>query len=148
MYATFMKLSQEANGGKKVGLIRGSDGRKGSYFYVMFHKIRMELVLMQLVAHPEIKKLKKTTLFGKVHMVFVVVPCFPGRATSHTRYFIKSNPLTCLGLDVPNLQILNMGDMPGISTSSIMPFHNVDPKLVHCLSWAQQNSPRGLIFVD
>ena len=145
MYATFMKLSQEANGGKKVGLIRGSDGRKGSYFYVMFHKIRMELVLMQLVAHPEIKKLKKTTLFGKVHMVFVVVPCFPGRATSHTRYFIKSNPLTCLGLDVPNLQILNMGDIPGIFHHA---FHNVDPKLVHCLSRAQQNWPHGLIFVD
>ena len=66
MYATFMKFSQEANGGKKVGLIRGSDGRKGSYFYVMFHNIRMELVLKQLMAHPEIKKLKheKRTLLA------------------------------------------------------------------------------------
>ena len=66
IYATFMKLSQEANGGKKVGLIRGSGGRMGSFFYVMFRDIRMELVLKQLVAHPEIKKMKlpKRTLLA------------------------------------------------------------------------------------
>ena len=38
---------------------------------------------------------------------------------------------SCLGLDVPNLQILAIGDMPGMSTSFIVPFHNVGPKLVH-----------------
>lgn len=59
IYAIFMKLSKEANGGKKVGLIRGSGGRMGSYFYVMFRDVRMELVLKQLVAHPEIKKIKQ-----------------------------------------------------------------------------------------
>ena len=47
----------EANDGKKVGLIRGSGGRMGYYFYVMFRNLRMEFVLKQLVAHPKIKKL-------------------------------------------------------------------------------------------
>ena len=53
-----MKLSMEANGQKKVGLIRGSGMRMGSMFYVMFRNVRMELVLKQLVKHPDIKKLK------------------------------------------------------------------------------------------
>ena len=57
-------------------------------------------------------------------------------------------PPTYLGLDVPNLQILSIGDIPGMSTSSKIPFHNVDPTLVHRLSRAQQNLPGGLIFVD
>ena len=60
IYAVFMKLSMEANGGKKLGLICGSGGRMASYFYVMFRDLRMELVLRQLVAHPDIKKLKYT----------------------------------------------------------------------------------------
>ena len=48
-------------------------------------------------------------------------------------------PPTYLGLDVLNLQILRIEDVPGMSTSSIMPFHkNVDPKLVHRLSQGQQ----------
>ena len=50
IYAIFTKLSMEANGGRKVGLIRGSGGRMGSYFYVMFRNLRMEFVLKQLVA--------------------------------------------------------------------------------------------------
>ena len=58
IHAVFIKLSMEANGGKKLGLIRGSGGRMASLFYVMFRSIRMALVLKQLVAHPEIKKLK------------------------------------------------------------------------------------------
>ena len=29
-------------------------------------------------------------------------------------------------------QNLGSGDMPSISINSIMPFHNVDPKLLHC----------------
>ena len=53
-----MKLSQEANGGKKFGLIWGSGGRMGSFFYVMFRNLHMELVLKQFVAHPKIKKMK------------------------------------------------------------------------------------------
>ena len=57
-------------------------------------------------------------------------------------------PPTYLVMNVPNLQILNMRDMPGISASSIIPFHNVDPKSVHCLSQVQQNWLCGLIFVD
>ena len=56
--AVCIKLSMEANGGRKLGLIRGSGGRMGSLFYVMFRNIRQELVLRQLVAHPDIKKLK------------------------------------------------------------------------------------------
>ena len=86
IYAIFMNLSMEAHGGKKIGLIRGSGGRMGSYFYVMFRDIRMELVLKQLAAHPEIKKLKHTkrtllafrdikdAAFWQVRMVFVVFP--------------------------------------------------------------------------
>ena len=57
-------------------------------------------------------------------------------------------PPTFLGLDVPNLQILQIGDIPGMSTSSIMPFHNHVSKLVHWLSQGQQNWPRGLFFFN
>ena len=41
-------------------------------------------------------------------------------------------PPTYFRLDVPNLEILPRGDIPSISTNSIMPFNNVDPKLLHC----------------
>ena len=34
-------------------------------------------------------------------------------------------PPTYLGLGVPNLQILRIGDIPGMSTNSIVPFQNV-----------------------
>ena len=40
-------------------------------------------------------------------------------------------PQTYLGLKVDNLQILQIVDLPGMSTGSIMLFHNVDPELVH-----------------
>ena len=71
---------------------------------------------------------------------------FPDGATSHTK---KSStqiwgtpsfgaqklpfnvPLTVLKLAVRILQILNFADIPGMSTSSIMSFHNSAPKLVH-----------------
>ena len=60
---------------------------------------------------------------------------------------LKPTP-TDLGLDVPNLQILRIGDIPGMSTNRIMQFHNVDPKLVHRLSRIKQYWPRGVIFVN
>ena len=56
-------------------------------------------------------------------------------------------PATCLELKVHNLQILKIVDLQGMSTNSIMPSHNVDPKLVHWLSRVQQNWPCGVIFV-
>ena len=37
-------------------------------------------------------------------------------------------------LDDSNLQILQIGDLQGIFTNSMMPFHNLGPMLVHCLS--------------
>ena len=43
-------------------------------------------------------------------------------------------PPTYFGLDVPFLEILPSEDMPSMSTNSSMPFHNVDPKLLHCFS--------------
>ena len=66
IYAIFMKLLQEANSEKKVGLIQGSGGRMGSFVYIMFRNLRMELVLKQLAAHPEIKEMKlpKRTLLA------------------------------------------------------------------------------------
>ena len=45
------------------------------------------------------------------------------------------------------LEILPSGDIAGMSTSSIMPFHNVDPLLVHWFSPGRQNWARGVIFV-
>ena len=45
-------------------------------------------------------------------------------------------PPTFLELDVPNLQILQIGDIPGMS------------KLVYRLSLGQQNWPRGVIFAE
>ena len=33
--------------------------------------------------------------------------------------------------DVPNLDILKIEDILGMSSNSIMPFHNLDPKLFH-----------------
>ena len=40
-------------------------------------------------------------------------------------------PPTFLELAVRILQILNCADIPGMSTSSIISFHNSTPKLVH-----------------
>ena len=40
-------------------------------------------------------------------------------------------PPTYLGVEVLNLEILRIGDLSGMSTSSNIPFHNVDPSLVH-----------------
>ena len=57
-------------------------------------------------------------------------------------------PPTCLGLEVLNLDILQMGDLPGMSTSSIMPIHIHVSILVHRLSQGQQNWPRGWFFAE
>ena len=60
-------------------------------------------------------------------------------------------PLTRLGLHVPNLHILHIWDIPGMTTSSIMLFHNHVSKLVHWFldaSQGQQIWARGLIFVE
>ena len=40
-------------------------------------------------------------------------------------------PPTYFRLDAPLLEILPSGDIPSMSTSAIMPFHNVDSKLLH-----------------
>ena len=40
-------------------------------------------------------------------------------------------PPTFLGLDVPSLHILPVREIPGMSTNSIMSFHNYVSKLVH-----------------
>ena len=45
------------------------------------------------------------------------------------------------GLDVSNLEILKIGDFPGMSSNSTMPFHNLASTLVHRLSQHQQNRP-------
>ena len=97
IYATFMKLSQEANGGKKVGLIRGSGGRMGSFFYVMFRDIRIELVLKQLVAHPEIKKMK---LSKRTLLVFRDIK---------DNVFWKDTYTVC-GVCYPNARLLRLCD--------------------------------------
>ena len=46
-------------------------------------------------------------------------------------------------LDVPNLQILQIGNLQGMSTDSTMSFNNDDSFLVHCLSRDQQHLSRG-----
>ena len=71
---------------------------------------------------------------------------FPGGATSHTKKSPNQNlitptveaqngplkpPPTYLGLKVHNLHILQVVDLPGMSTNSIMPFHNHASILVH-----------------
>ena len=38
--------------------------------------------------------------------------------------------LTLFRLGVPNLKILQIGDIPGMFSNFTMPFHNCDPKLV------------------
>jgi hypothetical protein len=40
-------------------------------------------------------------------------------------------PLTYFRWQVHNLEMLTSMDLPGMTTGSNMPFHNVDPKLVH-----------------
>ena len=59
----------------------------------------------------------------------------PNKMFGTLRFGSLNGPLkplpTYSSLDVPNLEMLPSGDMPGMSTSSIMPFHNVDPILVH-----------------
>ena len=39
--------------------------------------------------------------------------------------------LTFFSMDVPNLEILLTGGIPGMSSKSIIPFHNLASKLVH-----------------
>ena len=76
----------------------------------------------------------------------VTCDLFPDRPTSH----IKTSPMQILGspvfgshlellkitvtlfrLAVRILHILNCADIPGMSPQSIMPFYNLDPKLIH-----------------
>ena len=83
---------------------------------------------------------------------------FPEWVTSHTKKSpnqkignpsvgTQNGPLkpppTCLRLDVPNLQILQIGDISDMLTNSIMSLHNVDSILIHRISWDQQNWTRG-----
>ena len=51
---------------------------------------------------------------------------------------------TFFRLEVPNLQVLQIGNLQDMPTNSIMPFHNIDPILVHCLYRDQQNWARGV----
>ena len=53
-----------------------------------------------------------------------------------TPTFFRSN--------VPNFEILQVGDIPDMSSNSIMSFHNDLSMLVHCLSRHQQNRPHGV----
>ena len=46
-----------------------------------------------------------------------------GTSNFDTQNGILKPPLTFLGLNIPNLQILPIGDIPGMSTNSIMLFH-------------------------
>ena len=61
-------------------------------------------------------------------------------------------PSTNLGLEqVPNLQVLRIGDIPAMSASSNIPFHNVDQVLVHWFLEVNKfglADSRGSIFVD
>ena len=71
---------------------------------------------------------------------------FSERTTSHTKNVttqISGDPvfdthlellkltLTYFSTDVPNLEILSIGDIPGMSSNSIMTFHNYVSTLVH-----------------
>ena len=53
-----------------------------------------------------------------------------GTATIGPRKGPFKVPLIFLWLDVPNLQILMIGDIPCMSTISVMPFHNHDTKMI------------------
>ena len=74
----------------------------------------------------------------------------PKTPSSHTKYVANPNfgipafglqnrhikiPPTYFRFDAPLLEILPSGYMPSMSTNSIMSFHIVDPKLLHCFSW-------------
>ena len=48
-----------------------------------------------------------------------------------THLELLSITLTLFSTDVPNLEVLPIGDIPGMSPNSIMPFHNDVSKLVH-----------------
>ena len=48
-----------------------------------------------------------------------------------THLELFENTMTLFRLDVPNLELLNIGDIPGMSPNFIMPFHNDVSKLVH-----------------
>ena len=70
-----------------------------------------------LVAPPLIQNRSPTKIFG--------TPSFGAQKLPF------NVPPTVLKLAVRILQILNFVDIPGMSTSSIMSFHNSAPKLVH-----------------
>ena len=62
--------------------------------------------------------------------------------------FFKLNIVFPWLVEVPNLKILQIGDLQVVSTNFIVSFYKLDPKLVHCLSWDQQNWAMGLTFVN
>ena len=51
-------------------------------------------------------------------------------------------------LDVPNLQLLQSGNIQGTGTNSIIPVHKLDPNLVQWLSRDQQTKACKYFFVD
>ena len=62
--------------------------------------------------------------------------CSPTQMLGTPNFEAQNGPLnppsTNLGLEqVPNLQVLRIVDLPGMSTNSIMRFHNVVPIFVH-----------------
>ena len=73
---------------------------------------------------------------------------FLGAPTFEAQNSPLKPPSTYLGLKVHNLQILQIMDLPDMSTSSIMPFHSHASISIHRFSRAQQFWPRGLIFAE
>ena len=56
---------------------------------------------------------------------------FLGNPVFDTYLGLLKITMTLFRLDVPNLEVLKIGDIPGMSPNSIMPIHNDVSKLVH-----------------
>ena len=71
-----------------------------------------------------------------------VQKCSPNQILSNPISVSQKRPrgatLKIFRLDVTNLQILQVGDIQGKSTNSIMSFHQVDTNLANLLSQHQQ----------
>ena len=59
------------------------------------------------------------------------VPFFFKGPVFDTHLELLKLTLTYFSTDVPNLEILSIGDIPGMSSNSIMTFHNYVSTLVH-----------------